>query len=1121
MCSYNELPWLQNDVRFSPYDTSRDLDKSDNPGSIYKSGGATAEIAPIDNICMDPVSFNTGHAAVPNITHSNYESVHGMGGYGAQFGNFAFSTPYNQYDAVGPVYLDDSEVSKSQQMPQVDEHSPSQNGTFLSQKRGQRVCCTNEGCSMTFASNSEMQRHILKIHENGGCICGLCLDNGSNGSVIRKDHFVEHLRNNHVENLPDKQSVNGLSGLLRKCEICQPTNKKQSVLFPTQDILASHMRKKHEASGIVISNQGPLVKELRRSSDGLVNSKQMCEIDQGQGMKRIRSPSTAVLHSDSNKRSCLSTGSISTDIIPLQDSLVSHERSQRGILNDDTCYIPNVGPCDFIEARPVTALENLANVVGDNTITPGVPLISFDVSRSCIIVHAAKELLQAISDGVEQALKSTHRPDDSMFKDIIKRFRSGVLKQPFLDFGLPKVTANEARGSIDVFAIRKKQDSHVIELWMMKVVPSLSKILDETIGRNYTASLVRQGTTTQSARPTIRIQSPQVPLDSTRQSIRKRLNEECNSSLQELGIQVQFLKQPFVLIAGEDDNEVDDSPRPLPYYTRYWRYAGMGASIGMICTDDEFATFGCYVDIDGQIFILSVDHFIAKSYGRADINRDVDRKSLTSPALAKVNKMNGELRGLKLNLASELKAKLEELGPTVSAKLSKDQSRPLEEILAQIRLVETFLKELNKSESDFKIGSLSHRCKKDAIVMSSSTSSALAFSDTGNLGHRVDWALFEVDRSADRVGSNRHRYKHFSDDSDDSVMDFLPIEQNVVDEGEGEICQETSVVEGNEEAYFVGQTSGLIEGEVNGALKLVCFNGIKTNEHHIIPKPEYRRSEKKYAGDSGAMLLRKKDNKMIGLIWGCDTNLTFTPIRSVFEDIKSTINAESVDLPRTPDGNSAVLISGSQREAPKERAFRSSDVPVLASLTPDINKDLENIKKDLEIYISLFTANDSKESNLQDVSPEPLSVESRRLTPVPGLSSSRTSSPQTVPTTPTPSGVSMAAAPPSPVCPVLIVGEDVAEDTATFPSADEAGDNELDNGQLKKLPAGGSIIKSKASIPYILRDVPYKPMGHIIAPTPMRGNQIRRFCTWPLDLKPPRKFDRERPQPVPVSCEAF
>lgn len=75
-----------------------------------------------------------------------------------------------------------------------------------------------------------------------------------------------------------------------------------------------------------------------------------------------------------------------------------------------------------------------------------------------------------------------------------------------------------------IFAVRKDADAFVLDLWNNKILPSLLKILDKLIGSEYSVSLVREGTSKESATAVIRIESPQVPAQETQDSILEQLN---------------------------------------------------------------------------------------------------------------------------------------------------------------------------------------------------------------------------------------------------------------------------------------------------------------------------------------------------------------------------------------------------------------------------------------------------------------------------------------------------------------------------------------------------------------------------------------------------------------------
>ena len=58
-----------------------------------------------------------------------------------------------------------------------------------------------------------------------------------------------------------------------------------------------------------------------------------------------------------------------------------------------------------------------------------------------------------------------------------------------------------------MFVIDAKQDSGEVATWKEYILPSLSDILSPVLVPNYSATLAQQGTSTESAVPTVKIRS--------------------------------------------------------------------------------------------------------------------------------------------------------------------------------------------------------------------------------------------------------------------------------------------------------------------------------------------------------------------------------------------------------------------------------------------------------------------------------------------------------------------------------------------------------------------------------------------------------------------------------------
>lgn len=730
--------------------------------------------------------------------------------------------------------------------------------------------------------------------------------------------------------------------------------------------------------------------------------------------------------------------------------------------------------------RQFLVWHQVAKLLQEDFLVPGIPYLTFNARRRQIKVClqtdlARKTIIPSIVKGLidkgavtEQASPEAHR---------------------YLHTGFCPLKPHRARGSdsAKVFPIRKTEDSEVISLWERYIVPALFNILDESVGGDYTASLVRAGDSPDSANPVIHIESPQLPGRATLVDIREQLDKACGRSLQEAGIEVRFFEGSLVLLAGgtESNSEpAEELRRTLPYFTRFQKHACMSASISLICTATEFATLGCYLNVNGEKHILTVDHFISKSYESRVTDHQNDADTLTSPAIAKVNRIVKELQQLEKNLAAELSAEISQNFPDGMQPEDLENSKQIFDIWKKLDEVQTWLQEHRKDIADFKIGRLSFRCEEGALapmisshsMVNSNTSGSLAAID---VGHRLDWALFRVDPADSRQGRNRYRYLN---------NNFHP-EGDKIDEGEGDICQQTRVVKGGESVRFVGAGIGPHDGVVNGALQVVSHEGHKTLEHHIIMGAEYAKPACEYAGASGAVVLNIADNTIIGLLWGCSKSPIFTPIHTVFADIRRVTQEQEVELyqdsefpaPQMPilsaSTTEALLISGSERDALEPRPYKSEDIV----LPPMTSEQKANSFKRL---MSFFTAS-SKYPQRKTTT----DIENESRTATPSLSSSRTSSPVTLPSTPNEQLNEALGISETTQRLVLVAGEDIeiasgsdVEDCDTF-----------EGSSFEQLLRNKLATSRKFSDPPIIGDGEQMPKEQLFCPQPNRHWNIWQF----------------------------
>jgi hypothetical protein len=229
---------------------------------------------------------------------------------------------------------------------------------------------------------------------------------------------------------------------------------------------------------------------------------------------------------------------------------------------------------------------------------------------------------------------------------------------------------------------------------------------------------------------------------------------------------------------------------------------------------------------------------------------------------------------------------------------------------------------------------------------------------------------------------------------------------------------------------------------------------------------------------------------MLGLLWGCSKYLTFTPIHTVFADIRRVTQAQEVELyrdseaaaPQTPiisaSANEALLISGSELDALELRPYKSEDIvspPMTFEQKAEISKRL----------MALFLPAPGKypESNTTT------DAEDESRTTTPSLSSSRASSPGTLPSTPNGQLNEVLVVSESTQQLVLVAGEDIE----TVSGSDAENGDTFEGSPFNQLPRNESVIPKKFSIPPIIGDIQQMLKEHLFSPQPNR-----RWNTWPF-----------------------
>lgn len=441
--------------------------------------------------------------------------------------------------------------------------------------------------------------------------------------------------------------------------------------------------------------------------------------------------------------------------------------------------------------------------------------------------------------------------------------------------------------SLKVFAIRPKDHSDEVRIWMNSILPVLPGILHPGLGKNYAACLVRRGESEFSAVPCIQIESPHRPGPENRESIEEALYKLWyeNGGPRNLSFQFTMGRLMKLFQELENDTKEEDSDHRLHFnLNRPHTKPGMGASVGLISSPSVSATLGGYILINGQIFILTTDHFIERSQmtGNSGLMSG-DQKTLVSPSLGNLAQMVGCLEQTKRDHNATTKSDL--------LKRSGDRDIPASELRDRVpvserdavrqrdRNLDKLLDQVQKPYEYYTLGK---------VIRRSQGPRKASDSHPYGQGHMryMDWAICEVNH--ERVGENRHKYRSNDDAKAD---DYIDIDGSNLRHGLGDICHETCDIIPGEDIFYVGQTSGHRMGIVNGVPMQVSIESDVTVEWSILDSRRQSIELRSVQGDSGAWVLRKCDNKLMGQVIAHSLGqVLFTPIKDIFADIQQRVD---------------------------------------------------------------------------------------------------------------------------------------------------------------------------------------------------------------------------------------
>ena len=507
--------------------------------------------------------------------------------------------------------------------------------------------------------------------------------------------------------------------------------------------------------------------------------------------------------------------------------------------------------------------------------------------------------------------------------------------------------ASTSSDSARVFPIKPKEHRRLVQIWYKSILPALPHILSPRLGGNYAASLVRRGQFDLSAEPCIQIESPCMPGPTAQRIIRDSVSETCKEHYRE-PISMHFTEGSVKKLMGDeefygiDGEKSADLQRLELNYGRPYSKARMGASIGLLCSKKLSATLGGYVLIGGEKYLLTSEHFVAKS--REPTNKDSndpDCVLLTSPSRYDLNKIENNLKQTKRDVDSEINELMRRTyGDTdISEDAFSDPNSLTSEIRDAMRKnddVRSLLDQVTKPPSDFAIGTVKKFSleRRTELISESLAHDVGLQNDQLMVKHQMDWALFKTISQTAQNGENRHKYRSNRDAMEDCYVD----ERDHANQP-GDVCHETCGAEPGYTVYYVGQGSKYRSGKVHMPT-LVVRDSAETLDWGILDSDGHKIPYSEVAGDSGAWVIRQDGNKLMGQIHSYGQGrVLFTPINVVFADLAEVCgsNVSLPTCPLDPGQNSSAAPAWplcSEPSTPPVQSYRYLKLSPVASTAP-------------------------------------------------------------------------------------------------------------------------------------------------------------------------------------------
>lgn len=462
---------------------------------------------------------------------------------------------------------------------------------------------------------------------------------------------------------------------------------------------------------------------------------------------------------------------------------------------------------------------------------------------------------------------------------------------------------NGHTGRFRAFPIKPKEHRRLVAVWLKFVLPAVPQILSPILGPNYSANLVRRGEVDIRAQPCIQIESPFVPGAPAKETINNALSETWRKGGHQ-PVRIRYIRGSVrKLNGGMDEVEEDDEPsaddqRLRLNLVRPYSKPGMGASIGLLCSQKVSATLGGYVFVDGKKYMLTSEHFVASSQAPANNDGKDDLETIVSPSRQDLWAIENQVMQSKRELKSKIKMRMSKIygdREVAEGELSDQEIHDpeLREMKRRDADATILLDQVKKPPSDYRIGS-TFKFSGDPMEVEIPRSLAIQLQlEDVKVKHTMDWSLCQMDL---QTGENRHKYRSDEDATTDDYI--IEEDHNTLP---GEVCHDKCDAEAGATVMYLGQGSDRRKGIV-GLPMAVSMEGMATQEWGIM-SPEGQSIEYEHvAGDSGAWVIKENGHKLMGqVIAHTQSNVLFTPIHVVFTDVEKNCGTEVSLPPRLPD----------------------------------------------------------------------------------------------------------------------------------------------------------------------------------------------------------------------------